>query len=118
MSWYDVLNKQPSKPATYYPLLGRYLKKRNQPYLLNHYKCNPEQEPKYFYSILLLFKPWQECDSLIGDKGSYIEAFHSCKDELMDGNNYHEQLVQLYTDTKVRKADKQIPTYANKQISR
>ena len=30
MSWYDVLNKQPSKAATYYPLLGRYLKKRNQ----------------------------------------------------------------------------------------
>ena len=59
MSWYDVLNKQRSKAATYYPLLGRYLKKRNQPYLLNHYKYNPEQEPeKYFYSMLLLFRPW------------------------------------------------------------
>ena len=104
MSWYDVLNKQPSKAATYYPLLGRYLKKRNQRYLLNHYKYNPEQEPeKYFYSILLLFKPWRECDSLIGDKGSYTEAFHSCKDELMDGNNYHEQLVRLQeADSKVR----------------
>ena len=105
MSWYDVLNKQPSNDTTYYLLLGRYLKKRNQPYLLNHYKYNPEQEPeKYFYSILLLFKPWRECDSLIGDKGSYTEAFHSCKGELMDGNNYHEQLVRLQeADTKVQK---------------
>ena len=110
MSWYDVVNKQPSMAATYYPLLGRYLKKRNQPYLLNHFKYNPEQEPeKDFYSMLLLFKPWQECDGLMGDKDSYTEAFHSCKGELMDGkgelmdgNDYHEQLIRLQeADTKV-----------------
>ena len=54
--------------------------------------------------MLLLFKLWWECDSLIGDEGSYSEAFHSCKDELMDGNNYHEQLVWLQeADIKVHK---------------
>ena len=51
-----------------------------------------------------MFKPWRECNSLIGNKGSYTEAFYSCKDELMDGNNYHEQLVRLQeADAKVRK---------------
>ena len=53
--------------------------------------------------MLLLFKPWRECDSLMGDKTSYTEAFISCKDELMDCTEYHEQLLRLQeADTKVR----------------
>ena len=103
-SWYDVVTKQPSEATTYYPLLGRYLKKRQRPYLLNHFKYNPEQEPeKYFFSMLLLFKPWRESDSLKGDNSSYTEAFNNCKQELMDGNEYHEQLTRLQeAGTKVR----------------
>ena len=103
-SLYDVVIKQPSEATTYYPILGRYLKKRQRPYLLNHFKYNPEQEPeKYFFSMLLLFKPWRESDSLKGDNSSYTEAFNNCKQELMDGNEYHEQLTRLQeADTKVR----------------
>ena len=29
MSWYDIFTKRPSEASTYYPLLGRYLKKDN-----------------------------------------------------------------------------------------
>ena len=103
MSWYDVVTKQPSVGTTYYPILGRYLKKREQPYLLNHLKYNPEQEPvKYFFLTLLLFKPWRESDSLKGDNSSYTEAFNNCKQELTDGNKYHEQLTRLQeANTKV-----------------
>ena len=53
--------------------------------------------------MLLLFKPWRESDSLKRDNSSYIEVFNNCKQELMDGNEYHEQLTQLQeADTKVR----------------
>ena len=39
----------------------------------------------------------------MGDKGSYTEAFNSCKGELMDGNDYHEELIRLQeADIKVR----------------
>ena len=34
---------------------------------------------------------------------SYTEAFHACKDELVDGLNYHEKLFSLQeADTEVR----------------
>ena len=104
MSWYDVVIKKPNEAITYYPILSRYLKKRQRPYLLNHFKYNPEQEPeKYFFSMLLLFKPWRESDSLKADNSSYTEAFNNCKQELMDGIEYHEQLTRLQeADTKVR----------------
>ena len=53
--------------------------------------------------MLLLFKPWRESNSLKGDNRSYTEAFNNCKQELMDGNEYHEQLTRLQeADTKVR----------------
>ena len=104
LSWYDVVSVQPGEITTYYPLLGRYLKKRQKPYLLNFFKYSPEQEPeKYFYSMLLLFKPWRASDSLMGDKTTYTESFNSCKDELIEFTKYQEQLSQLLeADTKVR----------------
>ena len=53
--------------------------------------------------MLLLFKPWQESDSLMGNKRSYTESFYSCKDELIECSEYHEQLTRLQeADTKVR----------------
>ena len=72
--------------------------------MINHFKYNPEQEPeKYFYSMLLLFKPWRESDSLIGNKSSYTESFNCCKNELMECVEYHEQLIRLReADSKVR----------------
>ena len=104
MSWYDIVSKQPSEASTYYPLLGRFLKKRNRPYLINHFKYNPEQEPeKYFYSILLLFQAWRDPEALMGDSSSYTEAFYASKESLMDGLKYHNQLLRLQeADAKVR----------------
>jgi len=99
-----VVSVQPGETTTYYPLLGRYLKKPQKPYLLNFFRYSPEQEPeKYFYSMLLLFKPWRASDSLMGDKTTYTESFNSCKDELIEFTKYQEQLSQLQeADTKVR----------------
>ena len=104
LSWHDVVSKQPSDSTTYYPTLNHFLKKRQRPYLVSHYRYNPDKEPeKYYYSILLLFKPWRDCDSLIGDCGTYTEAFAACKDSLIDGLKYHDQLTRLReADAKVR----------------
>ena len=106
-TWYLTLS--PSEWA--WEDLGKYLRKINPDledksigaYLLKHFKYNPEQEPeKYFFSMLLLFKPWRESHSLKGDNSSYTEAFNNCKQELMDGNEYHEQLTRLQeANTKV-----------------
>ena len=103
MSWYDIVSKQPSEASTTYPLLGRFLKKRNRPYLINHFKYNPKQEPeKYFYSILLLFQAWRDPETLMGDSSSYTEAFYTSKESLMNGLEYHDQLLRLQeADAKV-----------------
>ena len=83
LAWYDLVAKQPSEVCTYYPFFDRFLKKRTRPYLINHYRYNPKQDPeKYFYAILLLFKPWRECDTFLGDSSNYVEAFNSCKTTL------------------------------------
>ena len=82
--------------CNYYPFFDRFLKKRTRPYLINHYRYNPKQDPeKYFYAILLLFKPWRECDTLLGDSSNYVEAFNSCKTTLLHGLQYHDQLSCL-----------------------
>ena len=99
LAWHDIVYKKPSDKATFYPVFDRFRKKRSSPYLINHYKYNPEQEPeKYFYSLLLLFKPWRKCDSLMGDSNSYKEAFYSCKDSLPEGLKYHNQISNLQKD--------------------
>ena len=96
LAWYDLVAKQPSEVCTYYPFFDRFLKKRTRPYLINHYRYNPKQDPeKYFYAVLLLFKPWRECDTFLGDSSNYVEAFNSCKTTLLHGLQYHDQLSRL-----------------------
>ena len=46
--------------------------------------------------LLLLFKPWRDCDSLMGELSSYTEAFHACKSKLPDGLKYHDKLSFLH----------------------
>ena len=76
LAWYDLVLKEPKESTTYYAFFDRYLKKRQCPYIINHYRYNPQQDPeKYFYAILLLIKPWRDCDSLIGECSNYTEAF-------------------------------------------
>ena len=95
---------------TYFPFFDRFLKKRSRPYLINHFRHNPNQDAeKYFYSILLLFKLWRQCDSLLGDHSCYIDAFNACKDSLIDGLKYHEQVSHL------READANVRELINKR---
>ena len=77
LAWHDWERKEPSKSTMYYPFMGGFLKKRDRPYLLNHYKYSVSEEPeKYYYSLLLLFKPWRDCESLLGGCES-ISFLHS-----------------------------------------
>ena len=104
LAWYDMVDKQPSEAFLYYPFFNRFLKKRTRPYLINHFRYNPKQDAeKYFYSILLLFKPWRQCDTLLGDSSNYVEAFNECKTSLLDALQYHDQLSHLQeADSTVR----------------
>ena len=79
--WYDLESKEPKNSVSYFHFYDRFLKKRTCPYLVNHYRYNPNQDAeKYFYSIVLLFKPWRQCDSLLGGHSCYMDAFSACKD--------------------------------------
>ena len=50
LAWYDKDAKQPSKEVEcYYPFFDQYLKKRKRPYLINHFRYNPQQEPEKYY---------------------------------------------------------------------
>ena len=104
LAWYDIGSDEPKRSGIYFPFFDRFLKQRSHPYLVNHFRYNPNQDAeKYFYSILLLFKPWRQCDSLFGDHSTYMDAFNACKDSLIDGLKYHAQLSRLQeADTNVR----------------
>ena len=81
--------------STYYPFFGGSLKKRLRPYLINHYKYSVNEEPeKYYYSLLLLFKPWRDSETLTGDCESFTVAFETFKDELVDVKQHHNRLQQ------------------------
>jgi len=80
LAWHDIVKQQPSDKVTHYPMFDRFLKKRQKPYLINHFKYNPQQEPeKYFYAMLLLFRPWRDTASLIGDHLMCKDAFYASK---------------------------------------
>ena len=36
-------------------------------------------------SIFLPFKPWRECDTLLGESSNYVEAFNACITSLLHG---------------------------------
>ena len=95
LAWHDWEQKEPSKSFKYYPFMGGFLKERPRPYLLNHYKYSVSEEPeKYYYSLMLLFKPWNDCDSLLGTNKTYTEAFCAFKEEAEDAVRYHNRLQQ------------------------
>ena len=41
---------------------------------------------------MLLFKPWNDCDSLLGTNKTYTEAFCAFKEESEDAVHYHNRL--------------------------
>ena len=75
--------------------MGGFLKKRQRPYQINHYRYSMNEEPeKYYYSLLLLFKPWRDCEMLMGSYEIYASAFHAFSGESVDAINYHNRLLQ------------------------
>lgn len=74
---YEIVQKEPQKGEAIFRLLdGKFLKKRKKSYLINHYQFNVKTEPeKYFYSLLLLFKPWRDLSTLKSNHETYADAF-------------------------------------------
>lgn len=75
---YDIVRSRPvSTKVEYYELHDgkKFLKRRYRPYLINHYLYDVEQTPeKYFFSLLLLFKPWRSLDELKMECETFTEA--------------------------------------------
>ena len=53
-----------------------YMRKRQKEVLIFHHEFDPQVDPEsYYYSLLLLFKPWRKEEELKGNYKSYQEAF-------------------------------------------
>ncbi|CAG5034245.1 unnamed protein product [Parnassius apollo] len=95
---YDLVNTRPvSNKVEYYVLANKkYLKKRDRPYLINHYLSVVEQMPaKYFFSLLLLFKPWRILDDLKMQHETYTETSNAVKDDLQEALRYGNLRTEL-----------------------
>lgn len=92
---YEIVNTKPQS-GTWYPYGEKFLKLRKKPCLINHYNYNMQKnKEQYFYSLILLFKPFRTESSLLGTFKTYTEAFESYKDTLIDALQYHERLEEL-----------------------
>lgn len=45
---------------------------------------------KYYFGILLMFKPWRNLAGLKAGQNTYTEAFNILKDNIREGINYGE----------------------------
>ncbi|KAL7304790.1 hypothetical protein TKK_0003015 [Trichogramma kaykai] len=94
--WFDIQKQQPSSEFEYYPMLGKtinFCKKGKIPFIINHWKYKVDTQPKdYFYALLLLFKPWRDCEKLIDGYRNYTEAFAKSKEHLPEALKYHEKV--------------------------
>ena len=95
--WYDVTKIKPAndfyilEDGSKYPF---YIKKRQRGYLVNHYRYNVEMQPEnYYYSLLLLFKPWRDSSELKLEYSTYAEAFLSIHSQLPEAVSYHEKIT-------------------------
>ncbi|CAH0382899.1 unnamed protein product [Bemisia tabaci] len=96
-SW-DIINKEPTRDPTvvYYRYGDKFVRQRSRPHIVQHYKTDPKQRPEqYFYSLLLLFKPWRKLEELKSSHETYAEAFDAQKNDLQDAMKYHEKLSDI-----------------------
>lgn len=102
LRFFDIINFElKSKNVIWYPYGKQFLQKRDNPHLLNHFKINPKAEPdNYYYSLLLLFKPWRHIDQLKCGSENYIDAFAQCKDDLIYAmrNEHSRKLSRRFGD--------------------
>lgn len=103
LRWFDIVNSKPKDSVIYYECdenaYGKgenFLRKRDNPYLLNHYKFNLKKEPEsYYHSLLLLFMPWRKHEELKCGKDTYQAAFSEKSLELASLMTYHEKLEEI-----------------------
>jgi len=97
--WFDIVTGPPSSAlaAQVYKLSSnKYLKKRQRPYLINHYTYDVNKHPeKYYFSLLLMFHPWRDLALLKSGKNTYTEAFNFLKDQIKDGLDYGEMQTEF-----------------------
>ncbi|KAI5722606.1 hypothetical protein M8J76_010895 [Diaphorina citri] len=89
--WHDIVSSRPKSPLElFYELSScKFLKKRQRPYLINHYMYDINKCPeKYYFSIILLFYPWRDLAELKAGKNTYTEAFDVLKQNIRDGIDY------------------------------
>lgn len=96
--WYDIVKTKPYSKTVEYYVLGDclYLKKCKRGYLINHYKYNVHTQPEhYYFSLLLLFKPWRDISELKNDCENYAEAFSLIQVQFENALRYHEKLIEI-----------------------
>jgi len=96
--WYDISKIKPKNEyIEYYKIDNdKYLKRRQRGYLINHYKFNVDTQPEnYFFSLLLMFKPWRKLEDLKNGEDTYAESFQKEKLHLVEALRYHEKLEEL-----------------------
>ena len=81
--------------------------------LIYHHEFDPHVDPeKYYFSLLLLFKPWRKEEELKGECTSYKEAFLQNKTAFPMLQEY-DQIKQ-----KIRKSKKKIEDEVSKKIAK
>lgn len=96
LRWFDIVNTKPKDSVVYFTYGKKFLRKRKNPYLINHYKFNVRKQPEsYYYSLLLLFLPWVEQDDLKCGVDTYQNAFIKIKDKLHSLMRYHDKLQDI-----------------------
>ena len=53
------------------------------------------QPENYYFSLLLLFKPWRNTDELKNGFNTYAEAFLSLESQLTEAIQYHERITDI-----------------------
>ncbi|XP_036140876.1 uncharacterized protein LOC118644972 [Monomorium pharaonis] len=98
VQWYDITTIEPrSNNIEYYKINNsHYLKRRKRACLINHYKYNVETRPEdYFFSLLLMFKPWRNLEEIRDGCDTYAQAFEKEKLHLTEAWQYHEKVQEL-----------------------
>lgn len=96
LRWYDIVKSKPKDSVIHYRYGDKYLRKRKDPYLINHFRFNVRKEPEnYYHSLLLLFLPWIVLEDLKCGMDTYENAFLLCNEDLIHLMQYHDKLQEI-----------------------
>jgi len=98
LAWHNMVGKQPSDSAKYYPMLMFDCSINDHTWsitTITRQSWNPKSTSTPCCFCLSLGR-------IAGDNPTYTEAFNACKDDLLEGLKYHSQLIRLQgADVKV-----------------